>query len=208
MGNKGVLTTLFGTVVLACTNTNPDATMSTPSTEQSSIAVSKLSDNERIDASLSSKSTIHEILRAGTVDWLHSKSCQIVDSQDESAPNGWFVYAWNPSGTIGLVVSIHRFSPADIRVGEHKTLDIPQRDAFVMVEAGQGVERNFCVRKIQEIPMVMVLESQGGRIHVSRTDAGLLVEIVDVSLKDQYSGEIVELPRLSVQTAVLERPDR
>ncbi len=208
MGTSGVALLLL---TVGCTNTVPDTTTgsSSPlSSEKSLHTESRPPTTQEVDASRVSKSDIHQALRTDTVDWTHTQNCQIVDSQDDQAPNGWFIYAWNSTGTMGLVVSIHRFSPADIRVGERQTLNIAQRDAFVMVEAGEGVDKNFCVRKIQEIPMVTVLESQNGSIHLARTQKGLSVEIVDVSLKDQYSGEVVQLSRVSIQAGTLQKPSR
>lgn len=208
MGTNGAALLLL---TVACTNTVPDTTAvsSSPlSSEKSPHTESRPPTTQEVDASRMSKSDIHQALRTGTVDWAHTQNCQIVDSQDDQAPNGWFVYAWNSTGTMGLVVSIHRFSPADIRVGDRQTLDIAQQDAFVMVEAGEDVDKNFCVRKIQEIPMVTVLESQGGSIHLARTETGIFLDVVDVSLKDQYSGEVVNLSTFSVQAGALQKPKR
>ena len=44
-----------------------------------------------------------EMLQSDSMTWTEHKSC-LVKSNDPDVPGGWMFYAWNPEGTIGMVV--------------------------------------------------------------------------------------------------------
>lgn len=147
-----------------------------------------------------------DAIEAGEVVFAHFKSCQIEGGLDSDVPNGWFLYAWNEARTIGLVLSIHQFQPQDIPLDTPRKLSLSERDAFVMIEIGEQVDANFCVRTIQQIPISTVLESQTGFVEIVKTASGFEAVIEPVQFQDQYSKRKVNFGGLKFVTKGIQKP--
>jgi hypothetical protein len=150
--------------------------------------------------------TILASLSAGDVRFTQFKGCYIPDSMEGDASKGRFLYAWNDTATVGLVLSIHHLSIADLPVGTVKTLSVTERDAFVMIEIGDRVDTNFCVPSLKQIPISTVLESQTGSVQIKRTEVGVEASIGTILFHDQYTKEVVSFNGLTIPAQELYRP--
>lgn len=121
-----------------------------------------------------------------TIVYTEALICHNTESTDRDTPNGWFFYTWNEARTVGVVLSVHRYHPSDIQVGEQVEMPIDGQDAFVLVELGEGIDRNFCVQKIQQIPMYTVFESTNGSVVIEHTPKGYQASLSNVSLQEQH----------------------
>ncbi len=121
-----------------------------------------------------------------TIVYTETLICHNTESTERDTPNGWFFYAWNDARTVGVVLSVYRYRPSDIQVGEQVDIPIDGQEAFVLVELGEGIDRNFCVEKIQQIPMNTVFESTGGSVMIEHTSKGYQASLSNVSLQEQH----------------------
>ncbi len=121
-----------------------------------------------------------------TIVYTETLICHNTESTERDTPNGWFFYTWNDARTVGVVLSVHRYQPSDISVGEKVEIPIDGQDAFVLVELGEEIDRNFCVEKIQQISMYTVFESTGGSVMIEHTSKGYQASLSNVSLQEQH----------------------
>ena len=149
---------------------------------------------------------ILKAISAGQVSFTQFKGCYMSDSMEGDAPKGRFLYAWNESSTVGLVLSIHHLAIEDLPVGTVKTLSVTERDAFVMIEVGERIETNFCVPTIQQIPIATVLESQTGSVQIKRTEMGVEASIGSIVFKDQYTKEAVSFDGMTIPAQNMDHP--
>ena len=155
--------------------------------------------------SLKTKSIV-DAISAGQVAFSNFKGCHIPESLQGDAPKGQFLYAWNETSTIGLVLSIHQLSLENIPIGKIKTLSVVERDAFIMIEIGERVDANFCVPDIKQIPISTVLESQTGTVHLKRTEAGVEASIGKILFRDQYTKQEIAFEGLTIPAQTLVSP--
>lgn len=152
--------------------------------------------------SAKTKAMIDKIV-AGEVAFTQFKACQLLDTNEGNAPKGQFFYAWNESSTVGLVLSIHQFSLTTMGVGHSQTFSVSERDAFIMIEVGEGIDTNFCVPDIQQIPISTVLESQTGSVQVTRTKDGVEANMGRVLFRDQYTNQEIYFKGISIPSQTL-----
>ena len=145
-------------------------------------------------------------ISTGEVSFTQFKGCHIPDSVEGDAPNGRFLYAWNESSTVGLVVSIHHLAIEDLPVDTVKILSVTERDAFVMIEVGERVDTNFCVPTIKQIPISTVLESQTGSVQIKRTEVGVEAVIGSIVFRDQYTKEAVSFDGMTIPAQKIGHP--
>ena len=132
----------------------------------------------------------------------HFKSCLI---ESESNSSKWFFYAWNPDGTVGLVVGIHGLLPEQMQLNQTRSLKVATRDVFLMVEVGENIPINFCTSTVQEIPIATVLESKLGQVKIKRTEDGWSLAIGEVRYVDQYSNTEWKMPSMLIPSQIVER---
>jgi hypothetical protein len=155
--------------------------------------------------SLKTKSIL-DAISAGQVAFSNFKGCHIPESLQGDAAKGQFLYAWNETSTIGLVLSFHQLSLENIPIGKTKTLSVVERDAFIMIEIGERVDANFCVPDIKQIPISTVLESQTGTVHLKRTEAGVEASIGKILFRDQYTKQEISFEGLTIPVQILASP--
>ncbi len=107
------------------------------------------------------------------------------------------LYAWNKEGTVGIDVFIALpFSQhGDV---EKFTVDLSQPGNSIMVETGEQIPRNFCVKEIQTIPVMRVYESISGHLSVQldQQTQQLGVHIEKARLQDSESQHEVNIINL------------
>jgi hypothetical protein len=89
------------------------------------------------------------------------------------------LYAWNKEDTVGIDVFIASpFTNPD--KPEKMTIDLAEPGNQITVETGQQIASNFCVEKINVIPVNRVYESTSGILSVEidhkNRQLGLLIE--------------------------------
>ena len=143
---------------------------------------------------------------AGEIPFIHFKGCYVSDSIEGDAPKGHFLYAWNDTATVGLVLSIHHLSVEELPLGTVKTLSVTERDAFVMIEIGERIDTNFCVPSLKQIPIATVLESQTGSVQIKRTELGVEATVGTILFRDQYGKQEVSFDGLTIPAQEIDGP--
>lgn len=197
--------------VLSCTpNASDGVLLNLEPTEQVKIVAQEnpsLNSDELPPERNSAKTkAIVDSIAAGQIAFTQFKACHILDAVEGEAPKGQFLYAWNETSTVGLVLSIYQLSLKNMHVGTPKKLSVTDGDAFIMIEIGDRVDTNFCVPDIQQIPIATVLESHTGTVEIQRTETGIKAKIGKILFRDQYTDAEVLFNGLIIPSQKLVSP--
>ena len=178
--------------MFACTNTgsmegNFSSLENGDHTESVDQGISDRIDELPPDINSEQTNAIMDSISGGNLTFTQFKGCYIPETSEGDAQKGRFLYAWNETDTVGLVLSIHHPPTQDLSLGKVNTLSLIERDVFIMIEIGERVTTNFCVPNIKQIPIVTVLESQTGSVQIRRTEVGLEAVIGPIVFRDQYT---------------------
>ena len=178
---------------LACTGTEsskvslPNTDNGTEHIEEAEPVVDQLSADVPPDRNSTKTNETLAAISSGLVRFTQFKGCYIPETSDGDAPKGRFLYAWNETDTVGLVLSIHHPTTQELSLGKINTLSLIERDVFIMIEIGERISTNFCVPNVMQIPIVTVLESQTGSVQIKRTQMGIEASIEAIVFLDQYT---------------------
>lgn len=112
-------------------------------------------------------------------------------------------YMWNDVDTQGMEIRILSRNSNEFQEGQQYTFDIARKEVYILLEQGKHISQNFCVDRIQEIPISRVYEAEKGQVVVWREGSEFSGKVVFAQLQQEHGTDSMILENIDIVSSVL-----